>query len=152
MKENVVLPLQNVGTVWAFFRMKRGAELMAGKYLMLNKELKLIFPRGTNIQAEQTSSETLENYLFSWWWAPSLLLLWHRLPICVGAPLLLREVSKLLLLSLFYRDLLMEGRVNEQPIYGKACFHGTENLFLSLKNLYYSASSIRSGINAFQSL
>lgn len=66
MKENVVLPLQNVGTVWAFI-IQRGA---AGKYLMLNKEFKLIFPEGTNIQAEQTSSETilfLENYLFSWW-------------------------------------------------------------------------------------
>jgi translation initiation factor IF-2 len=44
MKENVVLPLQNVGTVWAFI-IQRGAELMAGKYLMLNKEFKLIFPR-----------------------------------------------------------------------------------------------------------
>lgn len=67
MKENVVLPLQNVGTVWAFI-IQRGAELMAGKYLMLNKEFKLIFPEGTNIQAEQTSSETilfLENYLLS---------------------------------------------------------------------------------------
>lgn len=70
MKENVVLPLQNVGTVWAFFIIQRGAEWMAGKYLMLNKESKLIFPRGTHIQAEQTSSETilfLENDLFSWW-------------------------------------------------------------------------------------